>query len=235
MKLKIDLANNSPQNSVHEVLVQERRGLLSGKTTAVFSVTVEAKVSEANLYIPETDDGWLMGRIIGHKENTSMPAYLKVRHDRVELKREYFTVLEGLLQGVQLWISLNGQGKSHLPSNNPQTGPASLTYSRTKKTLQMGNKIYQTTDDPDSPWKVGAYDLEIPDAPHHGGIYYPNVKYAKVWFRIGHSGERYLHTGTHSLGCITMIEQEKWDELCKDLMKARKGDGRSIGILEVIA
>ncbi len=54
------------------------------------------------------------------------------------------------------------------------------------------------------------------------------------WFRIGHIGERYLHTGNHSLGCITMTEVERWDEIYDKLIKARKGDFLSVGMLEIV-
>lgn len=83
--------------------------------------------------------------------------------------------------------------------------------------------------------RIIEYDIEIPDIPHPGGLHYPEARYAKIWFRVGHSGKRYIHTGEHSRGCITLLEQERWDELCKILSKARKDDGRSIGVLEVIA
>ncbi len=57
---------------------------------------------------------------------------------------------------------------------------------------------------------------------------------AKTWFRIGHEGERYLHTGGRSLGCVTITEVEKWNEIYNKLIKARKGDFLSVGVLEVI-
>lgn len=51
------------------------------------------------------------------------------------------------------------------------------------------------------------YDIEIPDYPHLGGARYEKeAPRAKTWFRIGHRGDRYLHTGGRSLGCITIIE-----------------------------
>ncbi|MDO8592501.1 MAG: hypothetical protein Q7R92_01845 [bacterium] len=233
VKIKIDLRNNLAQTSIHEIIVSERRGSAPGKSTATFYVTIEAQVKEAIGFIPDTKDGWLVGHRDDIKEDASLPTYLKVRLDRVESKREYLTVLEGPLQGVHLWVSLNNQGKSYLLLDSSQTGPVFLTYSISKKTLRLKNKTYSTTDDPESPWKVGVYDIEIPDWPHPGGRNYPNVKYAKVWFRIGHSGARYLHTGRFSAGCITIVEQAKWDDLCVILMKARKGDGKSVGALEV--
>ena len=82
---------------------------------------------------------------------------------------------------------------------------------------------------------MGIYDIEIPDAPHEGGINYTKIaKFAKVWFRVGHKDAKYLHTGMHSLGCITVLEQDKWDEIFHQLIKARKGDGLSVGVLEVV-
>ena len=47
-------------------------------------------------------------------------------------------------------------------------------------------------------------------------------------------GEIYIHTGTYSLGCITLIENNKWDALYSVLIKSRVGDDRSIAVLEVI-
>ena len=55
-----------------------------------------------------------------------------------------------------------------------------------------------------------------------------------MWFRIGHSGDRYVHTGTVSAGCLSMNEIKKWDNLCIKMLKTRKGDGVSVGTLKVI-
>ena len=63
---------------------------------------------------------------------------------------------------------------------------------------------------------------------------YPDVVHARTWFRIGHGGDRFLHTGRASLGCITLIERNRWDALYAGLIRSRKGDGISVGTVEVI-
>ena len=55
-----------------------------------------------------------------------------------------------------------------------------------------------------------------------------------MWFRIGHSGDRYLHPGRVSAGCISITETARWMEIYDVLIKARKGDLMSVGILEVV-
>ena len=112
---------------------------------------------------------------------------------------------------------------------------ARAKYSISQKTFILNGKKYKTTDYPETPWEKGLYDIEIPDAPHKGGGNYLNQsKRARTWFRIGHNGERYLHAGGFSLGCITVIEANRWTEIYDNLIKARKGDFMSVGILEVI-
>ena len=55
-----------------------------------------------------------------------------------------------------------------------------------------------------------------------------------MWFRIGHDGERYLHAGMVSAGCISITETNRWMEIYNILIKARKGDFMSVSVLEVI-
>lgn len=110
-----------------------------------------------------------------------------------------------------------------------------IQYSISKKKLIIGAKKYNVSDYPDYPLGIGWYDIELPDYPHSSGQYYLNKSSrAKTWFRIGHEGERYLHTGSRSLGCVTIIEVKKWNEIYDKLIKARKGDFLSVGVLEVV-
>lgn len=100
--------------------------------------------------------------------------------------------------------------------------------------MDLEIKIDTTIAEP-QPWKKTLYDIKIPDYYHRGGRYYlGRAKLAPVWFKTTHpSDSRYVHPGSYSLGCVTLTEIERWDELCKILLKARKGDFMSVGILEV--
>ncbi len=52
----------------------------------------------------------------------------------------------------------------------------------------------------------GMHLLQIPDAPHPAtrDAYYAYTSYHKTWFRIGTEGDRYLHVGEISEGCVTV-------------------------------
>ena len=101
--------------------------------------------------------------------------------------------------------------------------------------MRIGRKKYIAVDYPNAVWTKGIYDIEIPDYPHAGGLnYQTSAAHATIWFRISHDNDRYLHTGNGSLGCITIIEKNRWEELFSSLISARKGDGISIGILKII-
>lgn len=217
-----------------EIKVKESRGTILGSRTAIFVLDFETQVSENILYVPTTNDGWLTCYNVKTKIKTGLPNYLKIHLDKVESNKEFVTPLEGLLRGVQFWIKKDRDASLKFRKVNNQTNSVELIYSISSKILTIGNKKYKTTGSLEAPWKRGFYDIEIPDYPHIGGLNYNESKYGKVWFRVGHSGDRYLHTGRHSLGCMTVIEITKWDEICEKLIKARKGDGISVGILMVV-
>jgi hypothetical protein len=74
--------------------------------------------------------------------------------------------------------------------------------------------------------------LEIPDAPHPGGLHYKDQSsFATVWFRIGHDGDRYLHPGRISAGCLT-VDPSGWNRIYKYLVVRRK-DVSSVGAVHV--
>lgn len=97
----------------------------------------------------------------------------------------------------------------------------------------MGGVSYQTVDYPRRPWAPGTYDIEIPDTPHKGGLRYSEATRSRTWFRVGHTGDRYIHTGGASAGCMTIIERSQWDQLCSVLIRDRKRDGVNVGTVEV--
>lgn len=236
--IKIDLDSNLPQSSAHIVEVSELSAALS-KRKAIFEITMVVVVSDAILYVSyeRGKGGWT--DVIREIDQTriSLPSYTQVQLEGQNTKRQYFIAREGVLKGTKASIKIASDGVPYLQPVSYFTDPVYLTYSLSTYEVRLGSAVYVSKNYPDDPkpWKKGVYDIEIPDAPHLGGLYYlATAKLAKVWFRIGHTGDRYLHIGTHSKGCVTLIEVGRWDELCRILLKARKGDGQSVGVLEII-
>lgn len=237
--IKINTASAVPQKFLFKVKIRENRSVLLnkfwGKATAVFEITLTAEILETAQYVPNESDGWLKVVLGDGKEKINLPAFLKVKNDRVDAKREYFMILEGSYRGKRASVALKDDGSSQFIFGITHESMASAQYSISQKTLFLNGKKYKATDYLNSPWKKGLYDIEIPDYPHPGGVrYQQEAPRAKTWFRIGHSGERYLHAGGYSLGCITIIEISRWGEIYNALIKARKGDSASVGVLEVI-
>jgi hypothetical protein len=235
--VKVDTENSKSQKFVCIIELREKCFWKNwGKSIAKFEVNIEALVAEAIKYIPDVDNGWLKVKI-ADGNIIYLPAFLKVQPEYVEGGREYFKILEGSYKNKKASVNLdNANNKSsRLLTDVKHESLIYLQYSISKKKLIIGNKKYQATDYKETPWKKGWYDIELPDYPHTGGRGYLDKSFrAKTWFRIGHEGERYLHTGGNSLGCITITEVEKWSEIYDKLIKARKGDFLSVGVLEVI-
>jgi len=235
--IKIDPNAEKTQQVTYKVRVKETRSIVGkiwGERTADFEITLEAIIGDIELYIPNSKDGWLRALDAKSKE-APLPAYLKVKFEYIKNKREYFTPLEGAYRGQLLSVKLQDNDSSYFISRVKHQSMARATYSINKKALTLNGKKYLTVDYKHSPWKKGLYDIEIPDHPHPGGRNYTKVApHSKVWFRVGHTGDRYIHAGSHSLGCITVTEHSKWEEIYNIFIKARKGDFVSIGTLEVI-
>ncbi|MEK7116550.1 MAG: hypothetical protein AAB837_00085 [Patescibacteria group bacterium] len=235
--LAVDLNNPKLQTSTHEIIVKELRGVMPGSKKAIFDVILEVLVLDAIKSVPDDDkgNGWLKIRLEDNKSIESLLAFLKVKTEYTDTKREYFTILEGPYSGQLASVALGANGLSQFISGVEYNPMVRVIYSASKKILTLNGKKYQTIDYPNAMWKKGIYDIEIPDYPHEGGRHYLNQsKRAMTWFRIGHNGERYLHVGSRSLGCMTVIETNRWMEIYNELIKARKGDSLSVGVLEVI-
>jgi hypothetical protein len=232
--VKVDANNAGPQKFVYEIELRESRFHKNwGKSAAVFEVTIEAQVGEAIQYIPDVNNGWLLVRIL-NGEAISLPAFLKVKSLYYKNNREYFEILEGHYKGKTASVKLKGE-KSYLLPSVKHEPPVHLKYSISKRKLIIGKDKYSAADDEDTPWEKGFYDIEMPDYPHpKGNEYEEKAERAKTWFRIGHKGTRYLHTGKFSSGCITITDIKKWDEIYDKLIKARKGDFISLGVIEII-
>ena len=235
VKLKVDLSVSTPQVSTHRISVIEKRWKYK-HPEAIFDVKLEVQAIDAIRYIRETDQGFVKV-VMDDDSKESLPAFLKVRYERREANRDYFTILEGILQERKGSVKLDKDGSSFLQSENEHTGSVHMVYSLSKNKFKVKGKSYKVVSHPSNSWKKGFYDIEIPDHSHKlGRPYLDRASKAMTWFHIGHdpNDERYLHTGSQTAGCITLNEIEKWDEVYNILIRARKGDFKSIGTLEVI-
>jgi hypothetical protein len=229
----IDLSESGVSESVQRVEVIESGGPREG-TAGVFLVTLRARVVAATRFVQEPETGWLTvideggGRI-------ALPETLCVEVFRVAEGREHFTITEGPHRGKRASVRLNSDGSSALSAVDPRGRAIKATYSVSRKALTVGTVTVQTVDYPLKPWTLGIYDIEIPDAPHRGGLRYPEATRSRTWFRVGHTGDRYIHTGAASAGCITVVDRTKWDQICATLIRGRKGDRVSVGTIEVKA
>lgn len=190
----------------------------------------------------------------------SLPWCLKVELLSTKDGRDYIKVLEGPENGRKASVSRKSQTESYLTSTNLHRPAGVIKLKRSTQQLWFGGRgPVSAFTETSNPVPTGQFDLEIPDAPHEN--YYPSYsKYQQVWFRIGHSGDRYLHLGTISHGCATVrpfiplktdsrftnrTDSElglpassqpfaRWDDICEYLMGARKGDGKNVGTLIVL-
>lgn len=223
-----------PKQTTHHITVQEWRGALGKK--ALFTVVLETAIAPAVKYILEGKNGWTKVKPEDGKKPFSLPVHTKVVLSHHDDNREYFIVMEGPERGRKASVEFQEDRSSFLGNKNEHREPATLVYSISKKTLRLGRQIYAAVDYPDEPWTPGVYDVEMSDYPHPGGRHYlDRAPHALTWFRVGHDGARYIHTGGRSAGCITLTEHSRWEILYQVLIRARKNDGISIGTLEVTA
>jgi hypothetical protein len=183
--------------------------------------------------------GWLMVR---YKDNNStyppLPQYTKVDLTKTENKRDYFKILEGGNINREASVSRTSAGTSYLTDSSHDPA-GKVFYNRKKGELWWGKmdrtksgigcKIY-----PSNPPPLGVHDLEIPYEVHGlGSAYLAISPFATTWFRIGPSGDRFLHPGSVSLGCVTVNEVNEWDGIYAYLIDRRKGDKKSVGTINI--
>jgi len=238
LEIKVDATEIQPQQFSRKIIIKETRsifGKIWGNKTAIFEITLEAKVFDALMCVPMTGDGWFQVVLEKNNKTVSLPSFLQIKPEGIVRGRERLVILEGAYRGEKATAKLLPNGSSYFIPIVKYEPVAIAKYSISQKIFTFNGKEYKATDHPNTPWKKGIYDIEIPSSPHRvSPDYLRKAKLAKVWFLVGHAGERFLHTGTRSLGCMTIIELDIWDKLCETLLKSRKGDFMSVGIVEVI-
>ncbi len=217
-----------------------RRG---GPERASDEEVAQVPLAATNRYIPSTLDGWLLVIMSGSK--TSFPSGLAVSMTSESGGREYGLVIEGIYSGSKFDVKsgnlvgtferTDGLEARFKRSSSPKiidgvTYDYELTITFSKNGAVQTVGPYPATTDSNNPVPLGAHEIEIADYPHDLGTSYG--AYGTIWFRIGHSGDRYIHPGRVSAGCITCAPKY-WVDIYKALNVARLGDGRNVGRLKV--
>lgn len=167
-----------------------------------------------------------------------LPHYTLVEKTDFKDERVYFKILNGRSKGRIASLAYENALKYFADAKGSYGDPAKLFYNRKKGLLwgwsgNQSSEVVSCRLYPENPPPVGLFDLEIPDEIHSiGAPYYDYTKYATTWFRIGHRGDRYLHPGNASLGCITVTDLEQWTNIYWYLITRRKGDD-SVGTIEI--
>jgi hypothetical protein len=164
----------------------------------------------------------------------------------VGMDRDFFNILEGAHRDKIACVKTSSGLSSHATSSRwfqaaHPTGAASLVFTLDRSTvdadkihgiLKFNGQSAKAFTDSGNILSVGEYPVRIPDAPHSGGQYYKGLcKSPMTWFRIG-DGDRYLHPGRGSLGCIT-VEVADWDKVFNYVINARAGDKENVGKVKV--
>lgn len=173
--------------------------------------------------------GWLLTRIAGGEN--SLPWYLKVNHTRRVSGRDEFEVLEGAYSGQTGSVTAKSASDSHLQAGMSYKGAAAVTLRKTARKLTYGSTEIEAFTHDANPLPSGSHEIQIPDAPHAGGASYG--AFATTWFRLGTSGDRYLHPGRYSAGCATVKETSGWPALYQYLINSRQS-ASAVGTLQVL-
>lgn len=181
--------------------------------------------------------GWL---IVSHADGSTyppLPQYTLVEQHDFKNERVYLKVLNGRCKGKIVSLAYENARKYLVDAKGPYGPPARLRFNRkqgllwydiNKPSEAVSCKLYQGNPPP-----AGVFELEIPDEVHPIGVsYYAYTKYATSWFRIGHAGDRYLHPGSVTAGCITVTSLETWTDIYNHLIAKRKGD-YSVGTIDI--
>ncbi len=191
-------------------------------------------------HVAFTDEkGWLIVKYNDGSTYPPLPQYLRVDYLKSEGGRDFFKIVEGKSSGKEASVRHKQDGGSFLADGDPTLNEGIIHFViETKQLFYRDGENWigpiTTVTDPSNPVPIGTHDIEIPDEIHDKArSYISQTPFAETWFRIGHDGDRYLHPGSITLGCVTVTDIPKWTEIYNYLIKRRKGDGKSVSIIQV--
>lgn len=186
-------------------------------------------------WLRQTSDGWIV-TLDDSGSRRSLPSHIELDLTGTISGRDHFKVIEGIYAGKNGSIA---GGSGLLTVTNPHLSPATIRYrNRTGGPTTIAGVKYDkeilieyenggTTQssgpfnalsDQSNPIPLGTHILQVPDYPHEDGASYS--QYGTVWFRIGSSGDRYLHPGGISSGCIT-VQGINWVQVYETIINRR--------------
>lgn len=196
-------------------------------------------------YVTATADGWVVMMLRGTR--TSVASGTRVMLNSSLGGRDRGVVQEGALSGQAFDVA-----SGYLAASYPRIDNLVIRVGkRAGGAVVIGGKAYDlelrlayseggaaktagpfaAMTKPANPTPAGDHALELPDFPHDLGAGYG--PHGTVWFRIGHGGDRYMHAGRVSEGCITCAP-DHWEAIYQIAHRARANDGRSVGTLKVL-
>ncbi len=198
----------------------------------------------ATQWLGQTTDGWIV-TLDSAGRRRSLPSHIKLNVTGTTSGRDQFQVLEGVNSGTDGTIAT---GSGLLTTVNPHKSAATVRFrNRTGGPTTIAGVTYDkelvieyndgsgsqsagpfnAVGDSANPIPVGSHVLQVPDYPHDLGASYS--QYGTVWFRIGTSGDRYLHPGSISAGCAT-AQGSTWVQIYETIVK-RRDASNNVGTL----
>ena len=187
-------------------------------------------------YTSAGTDGWLNVRREPSGIIIALPEHIATEMESSSNGRDHFIVKEGVERGNRFSVKTG-----YLRIQQPSYGPAAnIQFSLSRKILTYPGGRTRAFTDGNNPIKSGTHPIQIPDFPHPSDQrYLSQTIYAKNWFYLGRGtaipgkNDRYLHPGTISEGCITVLPAD-WTKLYQYLILCRNGDGITVGTVFVM-
>lgn len=160
-------------------------------------------------------------------EANELPHFLKVREVFRRNSDTKVKISEGRYENKFAFINTGA-----LTPFSESSTPATTKFDKSNNQFWYGGTgPIEAVTSSSNPTPIGKHELQIPDFQHMRGS--KRGPYGTTWFRIGDSGDRYLHAGDNSLGCTTITRISEWPKIWAYLITARR-NSRSVGELEVL-
>ena len=233
-ELVIDYPEPREQTLIFDVAIQGR-GREIGKQSVAQITLIVCLDKDIRFVAGLNPNSWLSVRLDAGF-GKELPHLLAVQLVESAAEAIRFLIIEGRYKGELAQISA-APGHDYLRQEiGVRRDSAQMTLFRgAQRLLIKGVGEFSVLVDPRNPIQLGTYRVEIPDEPHEKGRpYLDRSKYARTWFRIAEQGDRYLHTGEVSAGCVTVDAVASWDDICRMLLRSRL-DSQAVGTIEVLA